>query len=408
MSHVVIGAGFGDEGKGLMTDYLVRKHGYKTVARFNGGAQAGHTVQTATQRHVFSHVSSGTFAGADTWLDKHFVVNPAMLLKELKELEAKGLTPKVNIHHQAIVSTAFDVQLNQFAERLRAGARHGSCGLGINETITRSQAGFVVFANAFFKNIDYRENVLEKILDGWVEQRFAALANEICNGQATAEQLQLIREFKLLDLDTILKVEQNIIAELLDRGVDFEYEKVNLSEMMYEGAQGLMLDEVLGEFPHVTRSMTGLPYVVGAHYSTLTPVYVTRAYSTRHGAGKLQAEGQLQLARFEDKTNVPNEFQGTFRLAPLNIDDLKSFILADYNRAKSIALLKPIGWQIPATPVLAVTCLDQLGQDEVPYILDGRVRSTTATNLIKVIEGHVGFKVKYASYGPTAADVREL
>ena len=75
---VVIGANFGDEGKGLITDFETRRQDAQLVARFNGGAQAGHTVVTdAGQRHVFGHISAGTFAGASTYLASTFIVNPA-------------------------------------------------------------------------------------------------------------------------------------------------------------------------------------------------------------------------------------------------------------------------------------------------------------------------------------------
>jgi adenylosuccinate synthase len=87
----VIGAGFGDEGKGLITDALTRKLSSSLVARFNGGAQAGHTVISGENRHVFGHMSAGTFAGANTYLSSNFIVNPLSLAKELAELSKKIL-----------------------------------------------------------------------------------------------------------------------------------------------------------------------------------------------------------------------------------------------------------------------------------------------------------------------------
>ena len=88
-AHVVIGANYGDEGKGLMTDYLADKYQAEVVVRFNGGAQAGHTVVTpAGQRHVFSHFGSATLSGSRTFLSKHFVANPILFLKEkMKQIQ---------------------------------------------------------------------------------------------------------------------------------------------------------------------------------------------------------------------------------------------------------------------------------------------------------------------------------
>lgn len=131
---VVIGANYGDEGKGLVTDFLSNSE--TLVVRFNGGAQAGHTVVTPEgQRHVFHHIGSGALRGAATLLSRFFIVNPFIFLKEVKEL---GFEPTVSIDPRASVTTPYDMLLNQAVERKRGEERHGSCGLGINETVTRS------------------------------------------------------------------------------------------------------------------------------------------------------------------------------------------------------------------------------------------------------------------------------
>ena len=82
-AFVVIGAGYGDEGKGLVTDYLAEKTGSRVVCRFNGGSQAAHTVNRAGHRHIFNTMSSGSLAGADTYLSNQFIVNPYALFYEL-------------------------------------------------------------------------------------------------------------------------------------------------------------------------------------------------------------------------------------------------------------------------------------------------------------------------------------
>src|ERR1700675_846017 len=89
----IIGANYGDEGKGLITDYLAATSLKTTVVvRANGGAQAGHTVITPDKtRHIFSHFGAGLFSGSDTYLAKHFVCNPILFWKEEKQLVARGL-----------------------------------------------------------------------------------------------------------------------------------------------------------------------------------------------------------------------------------------------------------------------------------------------------------------------------
>ena len=139
---VVIGANFGDEGKGLMTDYFCHQstlRGEKSlVVLHNGGAQRGHTVVTPDgNRHVFHHFGSGTLVGADTYLSEEFVLNPMIFRQEWEELESTKAIPKVYVNHTCRVTTPFDMILNQIIEESRDNARHGSCGMGIHETMIR-------------------------------------------------------------------------------------------------------------------------------------------------------------------------------------------------------------------------------------------------------------------------------
>lgn len=75
---VCIGLNYGDEGKGMWTDYLVRTNPNSLVVRNNGGCQVGHTVVNNGQRYVFSHMGSGTLRGAPTLYTKYSVVNPVL------------------------------------------------------------------------------------------------------------------------------------------------------------------------------------------------------------------------------------------------------------------------------------------------------------------------------------------
>ena len=125
-ADVVIGSAFGDEGKGLATDVLASKRPGETfVVRFNGGAQAGHTVVTPEgQRHVFSHFGSGTLAGAATFLSKFFVVNPILYHREREQLKWLGVSANVFVDLRSMVTTPFDMFVNTALERHRRSARH--------------------------------------------------------------------------------------------------------------------------------------------------------------------------------------------------------------------------------------------------------------------------------------------
>lgn len=101
---IVIGANWGDEGKGLMTDYFSQKPNTIVVCS-NGGAQRGHTVVTLDSiRHVFRHFGSGTFNGASTYLSEDFICNPIIFRQEYEELKNLGYAPKTYINNKCISS----------------------------------------------------------------------------------------------------------------------------------------------------------------------------------------------------------------------------------------------------------------------------------------------------------------
>ena len=142
-AEVVIGCRYGDEGKGLMTDYFTHRavqSGKKTCTVFAAGAaQRGHTVVTPEgQTHVFRHIGSGTFAGADTYIAENFIVSPMIFREEWDELEKIGIHPTVYVNPSCIITTPYDVYINQTVETMRGGDRHGSCGCGVWETIERN------------------------------------------------------------------------------------------------------------------------------------------------------------------------------------------------------------------------------------------------------------------------------
>ncbi|HIB66122.1 MAG TPA: adenylosuccinate synthetase, partial [Phycisphaerales bacterium] len=140
---IVVDLGFGDSGKGTITDALVRQTDAAWVVRFNGGAQAGHAVVTEDGReHIFSQFGAGTFVpGVRTYLSRFMVLHPGGLLREAEVLEGKGVEnalSRVVIDPRARVITPFHQAANRLREILRGDERHGSCGLGVGETMHHS------------------------------------------------------------------------------------------------------------------------------------------------------------------------------------------------------------------------------------------------------------------------------
>jgi adenylosuccinate synthase len=388
-AYAVIGAAFGDEGKGLMTDYLAANQPEKTViVRFNGGAQAGHTVQTpADQRHVFKHFGSGSLLGCPTYLSEFFICNPILFHQEFLQLNGVNLQPKVYVHKEAIVSTPYDMMINQIAEEVRNNNRHGSCGVGINETVERN------FVKEFSLTVDElfdKEALackLKYIQNTWVPKRLQVLGIGTISPawQKRLESDNILEYFKT-EVDFFLK---NCVVS--DNAALKEF-----SSVIFEGAQGLLLDEVKGFFPHVTRSSTGLKNILNiandVGISMLEVFYMTRAYLTRHGSGPLPFEiNALPYPDIIDATNVPNMHQGALRFAWLNLDLLRQAVFSDLNDAQGGITIKPN---------LVVTCMDQVGK-QIQIINDGTLLRLSKDKLLNLMQDIFTHFSLWSSWGPT-------
>src|SRR4030095_10579316 len=138
MKHkIVVGLGFGDEGKGTVVDALCAKDDYGFVVRFSGGPQAAHNVVLDDgTHHTFSQFGSGTFSGTRTILSRFMLINPFNLAKEANALRTKiGYDPQelLYISENCLVITNFHIDANKKRETRRGENRHGSCAQGVGE-----------------------------------------------------------------------------------------------------------------------------------------------------------------------------------------------------------------------------------------------------------------------------------
>ena len=329
----VVGRGYGDEGKGLATDYLASLFEGKTcVVRHNGGAQSGHTVEKRSgERFVFHELSSGSFAGADTLWVNTFFPDLYKLKEEAEDFKAvSGYIPKICAESDTPITLIFDVLLNMAQEEKRGDKRHGSCGLGINEADLRCKAGYKVTLNdAFSLSVDNLSKRLFEIRDSYVKERIEEL--KISGVTEYADLLAsddvVINFCKEIKENTAFVTLVSDLGKFLSR-----YDTV-----IFETGQGLLLDADNEEnAPHVTASKTGLTNIVSAvsraSLKLDTVFYVSRSYLTRHGAGPLKNESDPSfLNAYEtDLTNVSNEWQGSLRYARFSsFDDFFAPITAD-------------------------------------------------------------------------------
>lgn len=333
---VVIGANFGDEGKGLMTDYFCHQstlRGEKTlVVLHNGGAQRGHTVVTPDgNRHVFHHFGSGTLVGADTYLSEEFVLNPMIFRQEWEELESMKAIPKVYVNHTCRVTTPFDMILNQIIEESRDNARHGSCGMGIHETMIRDVCNYPI--EMWFDSSDEAKRYYLKEIRNYLSERLLDFGiNKIPDNWK-----------EIVNSDLLI---ENFISELnfMGRNISIRFDRFieYYDCVVFENGQGLLLDQNnTAYYPHLTPSNTGIKnsLEIIAEMSCKPDIevcYVTRTYLTRHGAGRLDGECDKQEINpdMQDLTNVPNPHQGTLRYAKLIEKSLEERILKDFEPAR--------------------------------------------------------------------------
>lgn len=392
---VTIGSNFGDEGKGLMTDYMCSMNENTVVIRFNSSAQAGHTVVTPDgKRHVFGHFGAGSLQGIPTFLSSYFSVNPLLFLKEYDELNKIGIIPYTMIDPNCPVVIPQDMILNQILERHRGNNKHGSCGLGYNESIVRNSIDrYKITCGDIFSGV-YKDKlgiIKKEYIDKRVEQLNLKYSND--NLMNILFDANIIEHF-IYDVDNNFKskIELSNIESILE----------NYQTPIFEGAQGLMLSEDYKYFPYVTHSKTGVSNVIDllekAKLSELDieVIYVTRSYLTRHGAGPLPNEmKEKPYKNIKDLTNIQNEFQGILRFAPLDIDLLSENIENDYNKI----CFKNKNKKINISKSIAITCLDQIDNNKAEYYKDNNFLLKNTDEFIEDILRKINPDNCYLSYG---------
>ena len=320
---IVIGLGFGDEGKGSMIDFLARQPDVHTVIRHNGGGQAAHNVVDDFGRHhTFSQFCSGMFVpGVDSYLSRYMLVDPLGLLEEAAHLRTLGVGQpfrRLFVDRGALVVTPFHALINQLRELSRGAGLHGSCGKGIGETMADS---LVEGPNMLFIG-DLEDPAVAARKLAYLQERKRAQITEFAASLPDAPDVQ--RKLWMLSspkaIEFCLERYRAFTAAATITGE--RYLKAMLARpgtVLFEGAQGVLLDEWYGFHPHTTWSTPGSANAEtllrdGGFIGDTTRLGVLRPYFTRHGAGPFPTEDGDLARLLPDSHNGRNAWQHRFRL----------------------------------------------------------------------------------------------
>jgi adenylosuccinate synthase len=413
-AFVVVDLGFGDAGKGTITDFLVRDRGAELVVRSNGGAQAGHNVVTADGRHhTFSQLGAGSFAGAATLLGPAFLLHPLALELEAEHLQRLGVDPwpHLLVDARCRVIGPYQQEANRRREQARGEAAHGSCGVGVGECVADDLA---------FPEDTLRAGQLRDRRE--VRRR---LERRRDRKRAELEALGL-DALELFDDPGLPARVAELWAGVAARWTLLDPEAVELRiattrGLVFEGAQGVLLDETWGFHPHTTWSdITTAPALALLGPSPDRAVHrlgVVRSYATRHGAGPFPTAGSLGRS---EPHNSSDSFQGRFRTGVLDavllhyaleVCPVDGLAVTHLDRAPNPPRLC-VGYVEPGPPALVregrlvpgapedLEHRERLGawlRTVTPRILEAE--------LLPWLEAELG-PVWLESHGPTAADKR--
>lgn len=331
-AYVIAGIGFGDEGKGITTHALVQKTGADLVVRYNGGVQCAHNVITSDDRHhTFSQFGSASFIpDVKTYLSRFVLINPIQMLMEAQEL-AKLKVDVLNrtmVDHNALIISPFQRALNRLTEISRGKGAHGSTGLGIGQT----RGDHILYGN---DGVLLAKDLKDPDICRWkltiirqrILQQAAQLKNIDWDDPIAAREMRLI-------------VHSSTIPWYLDQYKTF-VERVQVVDeppiaskgMIFEGAQGVLLDETHGFQPHVTWTNTTFDNAKiildemgyqgnSCHVHTIG---VIRSYYTRHGAGPFPSEDESLRPFLPEAHNKEERYVGAFRVGKF---DLPLFLYA--------------------------------------------------------------------------------
>lgn len=283
---VIVGTQWGDEGKGKITDLLSAK--MDLVARYQGGNNAGHTVVLGKEKFKLHHIPSGILnPHVITVIGNGVVINLAVLLEEIKNLESRGFsTRKLKISHHAHLIMPYHILLDEAVEESLGRAKIGTTHRGIGPCYADKVSRFGIR----LEDLENQNNFLKKLKIS-LENK-----NKILVQVYQKEPLQLEEIFHEY-IGYFQKIEKYITdtSLLINKAIQAK------KNILLEGAQGTLLDIDHGTYPYVTSSS---PVAGGACTGTgIGPlsidkiIGVVKAYTTRVGSGPFPTEEKGKIGK---------------------------------------------------------------------------------------------------------------
>lgn len=324
-ARIVIGANYGDEGKGTVVATLTKQSSNVLNVLTNGGAQRGHSILTENGSHTFQHFGSGTYHGADSYYSRYFILNPMQFVQEYESLIIKP--GHVYRDPRCRWSTPYDSMANLISEQQKK--RHASCCMGIWNTIKRYNTNYYPTFDEFVQGDVDQVQLLVSVRSYY--EKIMTIPDE---WKATWGGYGIIDHFIR---DCQYMAEHTVPCYLTD------CTKYGYEDLIFENGQGLLLSDTGKDTFDTTPSKTGIEYSLdllkGLDIDDVTAYYVTRPYLTRHGDGHIaQGTERKYISSYveEDRTNHRNDFQGEFRYGLLDIDALKERVEKDANGVKVV------------------------------------------------------------------------
>lgn len=396
---IVVDLGYGDAGKGTTIDWLcsqaVSAGRNAAVIRFNGGAQAAHNVVASDGRHhTFSQFGSGTFHGVRTHLSRFVAVDPIALSAEADRLSIPGLWELLTVEEGALLTTPWHRAANRIRESRRGADRHGSCGMGVGETVAFSLAhpdlaprvGDILAPSRLIARLAaVRDALTDELGDLGYQPPISAVADAF---RAFASRVPIVGP--------------SYLSALLASGPCF-----------FEGAQGVLLDEWRGWHPYTTWSTTTFDNALSLLDGVCAyRLGVVRTYTTRHGPGPLVTFSPSLSSSLPDVHNGTGRWQGAFRVGHFDavahryaievctgVDGLALTHLDAPVSSLCNAYSDGTGRLIPGE-------LGDLAYQEklTSYLTTASPVLTPVTDWVPEVSAALGAPVVLESRGPTAAD----